>query len=219
MSDFIKTPELKDCSINTLIRYIPNIINDNNSEIKRVLGEIFEFGDDKNNSQYIKTSINTKGVVKGNSGQFYNLYTKRITLDSSSKQEDFLDITTNHQNSINRFKENLSEEIQNNYMHDSDSIYYKSYARNDLNISLSIKEGVEMIEKDVKEISNKITNNDTSINLLDSSIKELYSLLNIITSKLNIEKEAQIDNFNDDNIVEALNNKTNSYTYSSENYK
>lgn len=213
MSDFINKPELKDCSINTLIKYIPNIINDNNKEVKRVFNDIFEFGNgDENNLQYIKTSVNTKGVVKGNSGQFYNLFYKTINIDASSAQKDFLNVVTNHQYSQNRFKEEYENNITTSYSHDAANIYYL-----DANGNSNVNDALNNLQKTVKEVDTHNTNNEAAINLLDASIKELYNILSQMTSKLNIEKEATV-NENYDDLVDVINNGSNSYTYSNENY-
>lgn len=221
MSDFVKRPNLEDCSINTLIKYVPKIINNNNQEIKRVLSDIFEFGVDTNTTQYIKTPINTKGVVKGNSGQFYNLYASHITLDSSALNNDFLEAKVNHQNSPDRFKNNVNEDISKRYMHDSDSIVYDFTldGSNNTTKSVSVKEILQDVELKIKDISINTNTNNTLLNSLDASIKELYSMLNKIVSNLNIEKEATIENNENNNLVEAYNNPTKSYTYSTQNYK
>lgn len=221
MSDFINRPNLEDCSINTLIKYVPNIINNNNQEIKRVLSDIFEFGVDTNTAQYIKTPINTKGIVKGNSGQFYNLYTSHITLDSSALNEDLLNAKVYHQNSPDRFKVKINEDIFKRYAHDSDSIVYDFVLDSSKNTtkSVSVKEFLQDTEIKIKDISTNVNTNNTTLKLLDASIKEVYSILNDIVSKLNIEKEATAENNENNNLVEAYNNPTKSYTYSSQNYK
>lgn len=230
MSDFIKNIELKDCSINTLISYLPKIVNDNNKEIKRVFADIFEFGDSTNNAQYIKTSINTKGTIKGNTGQFNNLYISHLSLDSSSLSNDFIDAKIKHQNCPDRFKLNVNSndadastklDTINSFAHDADNIFFDyQYGSSSIIKNISVKECINSLTNEVSKIVDDTNKNDTKINSLDASIKELYSMLESIVSKLNIEKEVDTTSINEnDNLVEVYNNPSKSYTYSAENYK
>lgn len=172
MSDKIEKIALKDCSENTLIKYVPNIINDNNKEIKRVFEDIFEFGNDENQIQYIKVPINTKGTVKGNSGKFYNIYAMRATFDSSSLSQDFLNAKVLHNNAPDRFKESLDNDIMDNFSHDAENIFYK-YNEDELsNIKISVKDELNII--------------DTNIKNFDASIKDLYKKIEDILKNKNI---------------------------------
>lgn len=215
MSDFINKPNLEDCSTNTLIKYIPSIINNNNNEIKRVFNEIFEFGNSNNKSQYIKVPVNTSGLVRGNTGYFNNLQiTNSLILDSSVLENSFQNAIINHQKTSNRFVNTYTNNITNNYAHDAESIFYK-------NGSI-----IDMLDS-VYDALNNIQNTSQAINNLDASVKEIYSMLAIITNKLNINntynKETNNENESimnsNDNLVEAINSPTTSYTYSSDFYK
>lgn len=229
MSDFIKRPILEDCSVNTLISYVPDLINNNNKEIKRVFEDIFEFGTDEKSTQYIKTPINTKGIVKGNSGQFYNLYVSHLKLDSASLSNDFLEVAVKHQNCPDRFKLNISSNDKdastkintiNTFAHDSDNIFYDyQYDNESIVKNLSVKDYLVNITDKINMLEGNNNTNNTSINNLDASIKELYSMIESIVSKLNIEKEATPQEDENVDLVNAYNNPTKSYTYSAEKYK
>lgn len=212
MPDFINKPNFKKCNDNTLIKYIPSIITYNNNEVSRLFNDIFEFGNENNNFQYIKVPIVTNGVVRGNTGYFNNLSIKEnITFDASILENAFKDnIVVNHQKSNNRFKNDYDKNIQNEYTHDAESIFYKNGS------IASLLENVYESLNNVESITQKLNN-------LDSSIQELTDMINIIAIKLNIDNgynhEVNVATTNDDNLVEAINSPTTSYTYSSNAYK
>lgn len=213
MSNYISKPQLKDCSINTLIKSVPDIINNNNKEILRVLSDIFEFGTDKEKNQYIKVPILTQGSVRANTGQFNNLYVNNIGITTNSASKDFLEVITDHNKSINRFINIEDETIKKLYTHDADSIVYIKGA----NVN-NVKGELDTINKTLSLYKDNFVKTDSKINELDASIKELYNMLTEVVNKLNIEKVATINEV-EDNLVETLNASTNSYTYSSQNYK
>lgn len=214
MSNYISKPQLKDCSINTLIKSVPDIINNNNKETLRVLSDIFEFGTDKEKNQYIKVPILTQGSVRANTGQFNNLYVNNIGITTNSADKDFLEIVTDHNKSINRFINVADDNIKKLYAHDADSIVYIKGATVN-----NVKGELDTINKNLSLYKEDIISIDSRINALDASIKELYNMLVEVVNKLNIEKIATNNNEVEDNLVETLNASTNSYTYSSQNYK
>ena len=213
MSNYISKPQLKDCSINTLIKSVPDIINNNNKETLRVLSDIFEFGTEKEKIQYIKVPILTQGSVRANTGQFNNLYVNNIGITTNSADKDFLEVITDHNKSINRFVNIEDENIKNLYAHDAENIVYIKGA-----IVNNVKGEIDTINKTLSLYKDNFVNIDSRINALDASIKELYNMLAEVVNKLNIEKVAT-NNEVEDNLVETLNASTNSYTYSSQNYK
>lgn len=218
MSNEIKIPTYKDCDQKTLIKDIPNIINNNNEITLSLFKNIFEFGDGENSQQYIKVPLNTKGIVKGGSGQFFNLYANRISLSNESISNDFKNIITNHNLSENRFKNpSLYEEsIMNNYTHDADSIIYNN---NSLNRELD-----NLVTK-VDEIYKEV-NYDASIKDIYNKIEEIKDTLLIITNNLNINnsynntQDISVTNIDEnEELLLAINSPTSSYTYSSDYYK
>lgn len=223
MSNYIKIPTYSVCDQKTLIKDIPNIINNNNEITLSLFKNIFEFGDGKNSQQYIKVPLITKGIVKGGSGQFFNLYANRISLSNESISNDFLNIITNHNLSKNRFKNSYEESIMNNYTHDVDSIIY-----NNNSLKTELDNLVAKVDKIYKESNYDASINDiyNKINQLDAKIEEIKDTLLIITNNLNINNSYNdTQNISTTNIDEneelllAINSPTSSYTYSSDYYK
>ena len=212
----IKKPSYISCDKNTLIKDVPNIINKNNEENSRLFKELFEFGatnDKIQTQQYIKVPVITKGLVKAGSGQFFNLYANRISFSKESNEYDFLNIITNHQNNTNRFKiDNYSSEIKNNYAHDAEFILY--------NGTTSLKGELDALINKVDKL--QLDNDyDEEISEINNRLKALEDAISRIVSNLNINNQNQysINEANDNmELIDAINNPTSSYTYSSNYY-
>lgn len=211
----IKKPTYIGCDKNTLIKDIPSIINKNNEENNRLFGDIFEFGSDSANQQYIKVPVITKGIVKGTSGQFYNLYANNIFLSQNALSNSFQNIVVKHNLALDRFKDKSLE--SSIYSHDADSILYD--AQN------TIKSKINEIENSIKNVTDIDDKYETRFLNIEKEIEDIKGLLNIIASNLNINNEFNAPNTmslevnENEELIKALNEPTSSYTYSSGHYK
>lgn len=212
----VKKPSYVNCDSNTLIKNIPNIINTNNEENIKFFKSIFEFGGINNKSQtqqYIKVPLITKGIVKGGSGQFFNLYANNVTLSNDSMDKDFINIKTNHQKSINRFKNEYSDDIKNTYAHDAAYILY--------NDTTSLKTELDSVINKVNKLYLE-NNYDDAISDINERIRAIEDAIGKIIKNLNINTEYPQDVIEDDNneeLINTINSPTSSYTYSSNYYK
>ena len=143
---------------------------------------------------------------------------------------DFLEVSVKHQNCPDRFKLKISSSDKdastkidtiNSFAHDAENIFYDYQYSNDNSIitNLSVKDYLNVVTKQIKDVSTFSNENNNKINALDASIKELYTMLENIVSNLNITKEVTTNDNENENLVEAYNNPPKSYTYSAENYK
>lgn len=211
----IKKPTYEDCSISTLIKDIPSIINKNNEENNRLFGDIFEFGSENANEQYIKVPVITKGIVKGASGQFNNLYANNIFLSESVLENNFQNVVVKHNLSLDRFVDkNIESSI---YTHDAASILYDAQT--------TIKTKIDAVAESIKNVTDIDDKYETRFLIIEKDIEDIKSLLNTIASNLNINNELNVtstisleENDNED-LIRALNEPTSSYTYSSGYYK
>lgn len=211
----IKKPTYIGCDKNTLIKDIPSIINKNNEENNRLFGNIFEFGSDSANQQYIKVPVITKGIVKGTSGQFHNLYTNNIFLPESVLSNSFQNAVVKHNLSLDRFiDKNIESSI---YTHDAASILYDAQT--------TIKTKIDEISESIKNVTDIDDKYETRFLSIEKDIEDIKSLLSTIASNLNINNELNAtstisleENDNED-LIRALNEPTSSYTYSSGYYK
>ena len=215
----IQKPTYIGCDNNTFIKDIPSIINKNNEENNRLFGDIFEFGNDNANQQYIKVPVITDGLIKGNSGQFYNLYSNKISFSNESIAKDFQNIITNHNKSLNRFS---SDDIYNNYIntsftHDAASIVFEK--------NKSVEEVIKELKNSIKNVTDINDKYETRFSTIEKDIEDIKSLLETIVTNLNINNEKNemtttSQNINEnEELIKVLNESTSSYTYSSSYYK
>lgn len=221
----ISIPNYLDASISTLIKDIPQIISNNNAENLAFFNAIFNFGNyssDTDSRQYIKTSVDTNGYVNANSGYFKNIKFDKI--DTSTAENAFIaNVKVNHNNSINRFK-NGSEFIDssvagiNEYCHNTAAIYHNNgIASGALNVIISNLENAMGSQNSlVSQLNEKYDN-------LKVRVDALYDNLNINRTYSNNQTYASrstlmaTELYNND-IVNAYNNSTKSYTYPAKVY-
>ena len=215
----INVPNYIDASISTLIKDIPHIITNNNSESLTFFNAIFNFGDYSSNTasrQYIKTSVDTDGYVKANSGEFNNI--KFNNIDTSTAKNAFIsNVKVNHNNAINRFKvgaEFVDSSIIGieDYCHNTESIYHTDASGGTSlnNIIFNLKTSVNSQNNSLSQLTDKVNN-------LELLIDKLYENLNInrtySANTTYITNSYSSNDLYNSNIVEAYNNSTNSYTY------
>lgn len=204
----IQIPNYLDASISTLIKDIPQIITNNNKENLLFFNSLFNFGDKSSNTpsrQYIKTSLDTTGYVKANSGEFINI--KFNVIDENTKINAFKDIVVNHNNALSRFKEDVSA---GTYCHDS---YVIKHNENPLSTVIS-------------NIENNITNQNSNMNIIVDKLNNLELTVGDLCKNLDINKAFNSEKYNlrrnssnneielyNMDIVSTFNNSTNSYTY------
>ena len=193
---------LEDVSTNSLLKYIPNIINGNNEQITNLFNSIIHFGAE-NSNHYIKLPIITNGIVKGNSGIFKNL--SFSTIDNSTANTAFNNIVVDHQKCTNRFS---SENINGQYTHDASSIKY----------------GTDSVASKLNSYEALFNGASNSVNDISTRLYELKNDVDMILSQLDINREYETgtvmmmsrrvsNNTMDNDFMNAYNSSTKSYTY------
>lgn len=224
----IYPPEYLDASISTLIKDIPYIITENNKKNLDFFNSIFNFDEHLSNDnviakQYIKISVDTPGYVKSNLGEFKNIKFDKINKDTANNVFVNSGVIIDHNKNINRFKDgerfidsssNIElEKAIRAYCHNSDSIYHKSK---------SLKDVVDEMDNKIDNILNDVTKFDNKIIELTDNMEKIYNNLNInksIQSLSNSSSDiASSNNLYNNEIVNAYNSVTNSYTYPASAY-
>lgn len=194
---------LEDVSINSLLKYIPNIINGNNAQITNLVNGVIHFGDE-NSNHYIKLPVITNGIIKGNSGIFNNLSFSSI--DSSTADTAFNDIIVNHQKCNNRFSSEAG--MSGQYTHDASSIKY----------------GADNVALALNRYETLFKNASTGVRDVSIRLQALSNDVDMILERLNINREYEmpsasmmmsrrVSNNTDMEFIDAYNSSTKSYTY------
>lgn len=194
---------LEDVSTNSLLKYIPNIINGNNAQITNLINGIIHFGNE-NSNQYMKLPVSTNGIVKGNSGIFKNLAFS--TIDVSTANNAFNNIIVDHQKCNNRFS--TESGMSGQYTHDASSIKY----------------GNDSVAIALNKYESLFNNASTGVNDISIRLQALSDDINMILTRLDINKEYEMtsstmmmsrrsSNNSDMEFVNSYNSSTKSYTY------
>lgn len=221
----VPNPIYKDLNINDHIKRIPEVINDNFKKTRSIFESIIEY----NNSQidascYVKIPIITNGIIKGNTGEFNNI--KFNELSSETSNNAFLNIKTNHNKSINRFKDSRLTDQRTDYAHDVDYICYIDSNNN----IISLNDKIDIIDNSIKNVNTTLNNNTNNITTINNNLAQLRIDVDILLEHLNINKSYNNENnvmtlsiSNDidnsgENIAKIYNSKPNSYTYPAKMY-